>query len=309
MTWPPTCVRRNEPLANHTSFRIGGPAEWFAEPQHPQELMDALRGAARLQLPVSVLGGGTNTLAADRGVRGLVVKLGLGFRRVEELARPGAPEAQVLCGAALLTQRVVTLAAVRGWGGVETLAGLPGQVGGAVAMNAQGIGRFVREVRLVGFDGTLHRLPRERLEFRYRYTPLPTGIITDVLLEFPRVSADEAAARIDAVLKRRNLTQELRLPSAGCAFRNPPEAGSPAGRLLDAAGLKGARIGDARISERHANFIVNVGAATCADVLALMEHAQRSVRMSFGVELLPEIRILGESWRLPQPAAEAEALR
>ena len=292
MTWPLDYVRRHEPLANHTSFRIGGPAEWFAEPSNPEELVRVLRDASRLGLPVSVVGGGTNTLAADRGIRGLVVHLGRGFRTVRELSEEEAPTARIFCGASLLTQRLVYLAAHRGWGELEHLAGLPGHLGGAVAMNAQDIGRFIKEVHLITFDGTVRRLTREQLRFSYRYTALDPGIVVEVVLEFPKVPPADAYERIRRAIEYRNTTQEVRLPSAGCAFKNPPGLG--AGRLIDQAGLKGSRIGDAQVSARHANFIVNLGQATCDDVLSLMEYIQRRVYRAFRVMLEPEVRLVGE---------------
>jgi UDP-N-acetylmuramate dehydrogenase len=292
MTWPYGCIRQREPLANHTSFRIGGPAEWFAQPNTLEELVHVLREASRVGLPVSVVGGGTNTLAADRGIQGLIVHLGRGFRTIQEVSHPDAPRARVSCGASLLTQRVVYLATRHGWGELEALAGLPGQIGGAVIMNAQDIGRFIQQISLVSFDGTVHQLTRDRLRFAYRYTALEPGIIAEVVLQFPKVSPAEACERVRQALQYRNDTQEVRLPSAGCAFKNPP--GSGAGRLIDQAGLKGTRIGDAQVSHRHANFIVNLGHATCDDVLSLMEHVQRCVMQEFHVRLEPEVRLIGE---------------
>jgi UDP-N-acetylmuramate dehydrogenase len=294
MTWPLGGVRPREPLANHTSFRIGGPAEWFAEPSTLDELTALLRAASTAGVPVWVVGGGTNTLAADRGVRGLVVHLGRGFRTVHELSHPEEPVARLSCGAGLLTQRLVYLAAKHGWGELDTLAGLPGQVGGAVAMNAQGIGRFIQTIRLVSWEGTVRRFTCEQLRFSYRYAALEPGIVVDVELQFPKVPPAEAYERIRRALQYRNATQEVRLPSAGCAFKNP--AGASAGRLIEQAGLKGARIGDAQVSFRHANFIVNVGHATCDDVLSLMEHVQRCVQQGFRVRLEPEVRLMGEPW-------------
>ena len=294
MPWPHACIRPREPLANHTSFRIGGPAEWFAEPSSLDELVTLLREASCVGLPVSVVGGGTNTLAADRGIRGLVLHLGNGFRTAQVTSPPEAPLAQVSCGAALLTQRLVFLAAKYGWGELEALAGLPGQIGGAVAMNAQEIGRFVQRISLVSFDGAVREITREQLRFSYRYTALEPGIVTEVVLQFPKVPPAEAYERIRRTLQYRNQTQEVRLPSAGCAFKNPP--GLRAGRLIDQAGLKGVRIGDAQISFRHANFIVNLGHATCDDVLSLMEHVQRRIRREFDVTLEPEVRLIGEQW-------------
>ena len=292
MSWPNGSLRQHELLANHTSFRIGGPAEWFAEPSTLEELVELLRGASTRGLPVTVVGGGTNTLAADRGIRGLVVHLGRGFRTIQEVAHPEETAAVVHCGAALLTQRLVFLAARHGWGGVENLAGLPGQVGGAVVMNAQEIGQFVQRITLVSLDGAVRQLTREQLRFSYRYTAVDPGIIAEVVMQFPKVSPADAYERIRATLQYRNSSQEVRLPSAGCAFKNPPGLG--AGRLIDQAGLKGVRIGDAQVSRRHANFIVNLGRATCDDVLSLMEHIQRRVHRQFGVMLDPELRLVGE---------------
>jgi len=285
-------VRAREPLANHTSFRIGGPAEWFTEPATIDELLEVLHEAHRMGLPVSVIGGGTNTLAADRGVRGLVIHLGRGFRTIQDVTHPEDPIAEVRCGSALLTQRLVYLAAQHGWGGLEILAGLPGHLGGAVVMNAQEIGQFVQGVSLVSFDGSVHHLSRDELRFSYRYTALEPGIVTEVVMRFPKVPPHEAYERIRHTLQYRNSTQEVRLPSAGCAFKNPPGGG--AGRVIDQAGLKGTRIGDAQVSNRHANFIVNLGQATCSDVLALMEYIQGRVCRVFGVTLEPEVRLVGE---------------
>ncbi|MBI4343512.1 MAG: UDP-N-acetylmuramate dehydrogenase [Candidatus Omnitrophica bacterium] len=286
---------RNEPLSKHTSFRIGGPAEWFAEPSSLEELVSLLRDAFKAGLPAWVLSGGTNTLASDRGVRGLVIHLGRGFRLLQELGRPEEPLVRVRCGAALQTQRLVFLGAKHGWGALERLAGLPGQVGGAVAMNAQDIGAFVQQLTLVRFDGAVRQLSRSQMRFGYRDAAMEPGVIADVELAFPRVAPAEAEASIRRCLQRRNDTQEIRLPSAGCAFRNPPGVVG-AGWLIDQAGLKGARIGDALVSHRHANFIVNLGYASSDHVLALMELIQRRVRAVHGVTLEPELRVMGQPW-------------
>lgn len=295
MRWPHSCIRSQEPLANHTSFRIGGPAEWFAEPATLEELAHILRQAWRLGLPVSVLGGGTNTLAPDRGIRGLVLHLGRQFRTAEPMDdAPDAPAVRVRCGAALLTQRLVFLGARHGWGALDALAGVPGQLGGAIAMNAQNTGGFVRSLTMVSLDGSLRELSSGDVHFSYRFASLGPGIVIGATLEFPKAPPAEVAERVRAVLRYRNSTQDVRLPSAGCAFINPP--GSGAGKLIDQAGLKGTRIGDAQVSFRHANFIVNMGQATCDQVLSLMEHVQRAVQRQFGVLLRPEIRLFGEAW-------------
>lgn len=295
MTWPHSYVRRNELLSNHTSFRIGGPAEWFAEPSTQDELIRLLCDAKRLGMSVSIVGGGTNTLASDRGVRGLIIHLGSGFRTIRPLTSSQDQTVLLSCGAALLTQRLVSLAALEGWGDLESLAGLPGHLGGAITMNAQDIGRFVKHLTVVLPDGTLKQLSRESLHFRYRDSDLPPGIVTEVILEVPKIPIEEASERIRKAFNYRNTTQEIRLPSAGCAFRNPPGNRS-AGCLIDQAGLKGTRIGDAQISFRHANFIVNLGQATCEDVLSLMEYVQQSVARRFQIRLEPEVRIMGQAF-------------
>jgi UDP-N-acetylmuramate dehydrogenase len=288
MSWPPSCVKATEPLANHTSFRIGGSAEWYAEAHTLEQLLELVHAADAAGLPVAIIGGGTNLLVPDRGLRGLVLRLAGSFRSVEVEADDG-DSVLVRCGSAVMTQRLVSLAAREGWGGLEKLAGLPGQVGGAVKGNAQNIGAFVERVTLVGPDGGVAVRTRDRLHFAYRDAYVGAGIVTEVLLRFPRAAASEP---IQQALCYRNTTQDLQLPSAGCAFKNP--VGNAAGRLIDQAGLKGHRIGDAQVSLRHANFIVNLGWATCDDVLALMEYVQRRVRSVHGVHLEPEIRILGE---------------
>jgi len=288
MSWPVSCVKAQEPLANHTSFRIGGPAEWYAEVSTLEELLGLLRAAEAGGIPVSVIGGGTNLLVADRGVRGLVLRLGGDFRRVAVMSEDPS-HVFVHCGPAVMTQQLVQMAGRRGWGGVEKMAGLPGQVGGAVIGNAQNIGGLVEHVDVVRPWGATQRLGKERLPFRYRDSGIGQGIVVDVLLRFARAAS---AALIQEALCYRNSTQDLRLPSAGCAFKNPSD--HSAGRLIDQAGLKGERIGDAQVSSRHANFIVNLGHASCDDVLSLMEHIQRRVHAMFGVRLEPEVRILGE---------------
>ena len=241
MIWPTASIKSQESLANHTSFRIGGPAEWFAEPSTLDELVQVLRTTSDRGIPVSVIGGGTNTLVADRGIRGLVLHLGREFRTVTELSDADEPTATVACGASLLTQRLVYLASKHGWGELELLAGLPGQLGGAVAMNAQQIGQFVQSITLVGFDGTVRRFTKEQLKFSYRYTHLEPGIVTEVILEFPKVPPAEAYERISRALQYRNATQETGLPSAGCAFKNPP--GTGAGRLIDVSHAAGEALG------------------------------------------------------------------
>jgi UDP-N-acetylmuramate dehydrogenase len=294
MTLPLSCVRESEILANHTSFRIGGPAEFFSQPSGMTELIELFDWARKNDIPVSILGGGTNCLVADRGVRGLVISLGHFFKSVSIYEDQDEKFERVRCGAAVWTQRLVALACKRGWAGTEVLAGLPGQIGGAIAMNAQNIGQFVEEITMVTLSGQIKKLQKDEVHFAYRYTALEPGIVTEAELRFEKEMPSFSSQRIHETIQHRSSTQELKLPSAGCAFKNPP--GNSAGRLIDRLGLKGARIGDAQISNRHANFIVNVGQASCDDVISLMEHVQLCVSSSFGVWLEPEVRLLGEKW-------------
>ena len=286
----------NEPLAKHTSLRIGGPADWFIEPEDLDELRAVLQEAAQLHEPVCFIGGGTNLLAADRGFRGAAIHLHRPYFTAVtvDAASSTAQTARVWCGAGVTTHRVVETAARVGWGGADRLAGVPGSVGGAVVGNAQDIGQFVEEVMLVDYSGQAHRLARAALRFHYRHTDMPQGVVVRVKLAFPRVPSVEAAAAIDRVFARRRATQELSWASAGCAFKNPGVGSHPAGTLIDRSGLKGARVGDAQVSLRHANFIVNLGHATALDVLGLMERIRTRVHRDHGVWLDPEVRILGE---------------
>ncbi len=255
--------------------------------------MSILREAYKQGTPVSVLGGGTNTLAADRGIKGIVVHLGRAFQTLETLDEAEDAPVRVRCGASLCTQQLAAAAARRGWARGEALAGLPGQIGGAIAMNAQSIGSFVEEITLVSPEGDVHLLRGEQLRFAYRHTVLPPGIIVEALFRFERAPTEEVASAVREVVARRNATQDVLWPSAGCAFRNPQ--GAAAGQLIEQAQLKGSRIGDAQVSFRHGNFIVNLGYARCDDVLALMEYVRRQVDRTFGITLEPEVRVLGEA--------------
>ena len=284
-------VRFGVPMARLTSLRIGGPADALATPADRAELSALLRTCARYRIPHHVVGGGFNVLALDSGLSGVVIQLSR-FRRLEE--RPGA--LRVEAGAS--HSQVTRLCMERGFAGLEFGAGIPGTVGGWLAMNAgipgREIGDAVIEVEVVSPSGRKrHHLPRARLDFRYRSLRglAPGSVLVSALL---RIRPDEPAAvraRVDALLARRSGTQPLNVPSCGSVFMNPP--GDHAGRLIEAAGLKGHRVGGAQISPVHANFIANAGGATAKDVLALIEEAQRKVLAESGHTLHREVRIVG----------------
>jgi UDP-N-acetylmuramate dehydrogenase len=283
-------VRRDEPLSRHTSYRIGGPADWFAQPETVAELGALLRAAADAGIAVTLLGGGSNMLVGDGGVRGLVVKLGRGFRRTTWRADG------VRAGAAVQLGRLARESAARGLAGLEHAEGIPGTVGGALFMNAGAYGgdiaAVVSAVEGVGPDGVPRELPAADIPFRYRRAGLPDGFVVTAV-DFALRPDDVAAvrARMEAVRARRVASQPHGEPNSGSVFKNP--AGDHAGRLIEAAGLKGFRVGGARISERHANFIVNGGGAHAADVQTLMAIAQRAVWERSGVWLEPEVRLVG----------------
>jgi UDP-N-acetylmuramate dehydrogenase len=285
-------VRADEPLARHTSFRIGGPADVLATPDTALELAAIARAAAEAGASLTILGGGSNMLVGDGGIRGVVVKLGRGFRRVVW----DAP--CVEAGAAVQLGRLARDAAERGLAGLEYAEGIPGTVGGALFMNAGAYGGEVSdtvdEVEGVDATGAVRRLPRASLAFVYRRTVLPAGFLVTAVRFRLRPEAQTAVqARLAQARDRRTASQPHGQANAGSIFKNPP--GDFAGRLVEAAGLKGTRVGGARISEQHGNFIVNEGAAHATDVQALMQEAQRVVWERNGVWLEPEVRLVG-SW-------------
>lgn len=288
-------IRRGEPLARHTSFRIGGPADVFVDATSVPQLERVLATCATAGAPVLFLGGGTNLLVSDRGVRGVVVKLGKPFDFVEwGLDADGA---DVRAGAAVPFKRLVHQAVGAGLGGLEFGEGIPGTLGGGLLMNAGAfggeIGRVVTALEGVDERGVSVVLPRERLGFAYRRLTLPDRVIvTAVRLRLAKGEPAALAAAVADAKTRRDRHQPKGHPNAGSIFKNPP--GGYAGRLLEDAGLKGARLGDAAFSERHANFIVNLGCARAADVRGLVELATRAVRRRTGVTLEPEVRFVGE---------------
>ena len=285
-------VRAGEPLARHTSYRIGGPADLLVRPDTVDELGVVLREASTASVRVTLLGGGSNVLIGDGGMRGVVVKLGRGFRRVEW--KP----AGVRAGAAVQLGRLARESAARGLAGLEHAEGIPGTVGGALFMNAGAYGGDIAGTAeaVDGLDasGSPLRLGRDTLAFTYRRAHLPAGfVVTAVSFGLRPEEPAAVRARLDAVRTRRVASQPQGQPNAGSIFKNPP--GDHAGRLIEAAGLKGRRVGGARFSERHANFIVNDGRARVADVQVLMAIAQRAVWERSGVWLEPEVRLVG-SW-------------
>ena len=290
-------LRHAVPAARLTSWRVGGPVERVYQPADLDDLVAFLR-ALPPEEPLHWIGLGSNLLVRDGGLRGTAILLHGGLGRIEPLGETGMrAEAGAACA------RLARASARRGLGGLEFMAGIPGTVGGALAMNAGAFGgetwRHVRRVWTVDRAGTVRERTPADYEVGYRSVRGPAGewfVAAAFALER---AAGDGLARIRALLARRGATQPTGQPSCGSVFRNPP--GDHAGRLIEAAGLKGARRGGAVVSERHANFIVNTGGATAADIEALIRHVQETVERVHGVRLEPEVRIVGE------PAGDREA--
>ncbi len=283
-----------ESLAPWTSLRIGGPAELLVRPRTPAALVSILARARAGGVPVHVLGGGANTLVGDLGIRGITLKLPPDLF-AEEVQRLGSGGGLVTLGAGVAIVRLTNLMRARGWVGAEFLAGIPGSIGGAVAMNAGTKNgeceRVLEGVELATPEG-IGWVPRSALTLRYRFTELPRGaIITRARFRLLDGDLDASRAAMEADLGYRKRTQPLSQPNCGSVFTNPP--GDHAGRLIDSVGLKGATLGGAQISTLHANWIVNLGGARAADVVGLIERAQERVREGTGVMLVPEVKRVG----------------
>lgn len=282
----------DEPLAPYTSWKIGGPADAFVLVESSAELADLLRWSFKRKLPRFVLGSGSNILIGDGGIRGLVLRLGGEFAAIE-LALEG-DAVVVRAGSSASLALLTAQAASKGAIGIGSLAGIPGSVGGALRMNAgtdKEMGDFVRDVWVA--TPTKPEPHPISVEYYYRRTSVgPEAIVARVTLAFPAGEPGAVRADMNARLRRRKATQPLQFPNAGSCFRNPP--GDRAGRLIEAAGAKGWRAGGAEVSGLHANFIVNVDSATALDVATLLARVRRAVLEQFGVELQPEVHMVGE---------------
>lgn len=282
---------RGEPLSRHTSWHIGGPADYFLAVATTDDLIEGVLAAREQGLPVFILGGGTNLLVADAGIRGVVI-----HNEVDDTKVDGT---RITATAGVTMAHVAAVAGRNGIGGLEFAATVPGTVGGAVHGNAGAFGTETKDVleEVALFDpatGVGIVEPRE-LAFRYRYSMLKDRPDVVVLqAAFRGAPSDRAAvvAKIKEMANQRMQKQPLRLPNCGSVFKNPP--GDHAGRLVEAAGLKGLRVGGAVVSEKHGNFIVNDGEASASDVRALIDEVQRRVFETFGVRLEPEVEYVGE---------------
>ena len=279
-----------EPLAKHTSLQIGGPAEYYVRVTSERDLVGAIRVAREKELPVFILGAGTNLLVADAGIRGVVLHNDWAETSVEGMtitAASGTPLASVAAAAAR-----------GGILGLEWMATVPGTVGGAVHGNAGAFGKETADdlvdAELMDLNGRTWTAANADLHFAYRTSALQGTPTVVVRARFRGDPGDRATAvrRIKEIANERIAKQPLAQPNTGSIFRNPQ--GDHAGRLIEAAGLKGATIGGAMVSTKHANFIVNIGDASANDVRTLMERCQREVKRQFSVDLVPEVELVGE---------------
>lgn len=288
-------LKIDEPLARYTSMKIGGPADYFIEAQTDAALASLLPLLNQHAMNFCLLGNGSNVLISDRGVRGAVIRLAGEFKKIQ-WADDGE-RIHVNVGAAYAVTQLVREAARKGFAGLEFAEGIPGSVGGALFMNAGAYGsefeKVVDQVEGATSQGQPICLSRGEMTFSYRDSHLRPGtIVTRVRMQLHKAESVEVGSKLQELVSRRKSSQPSGYPNSGSMFRNPP--GDFAGRLIEAAGLKGKRIGQSQISERHANFIVNLGGARAADVLQLTELAQAEVRKRFGVELILEVKLLGE---------------
>ena len=292
------CVRFDVGLAGYTSFRIGGPADIFVEPNTLEELQALMGLVTEYGLPCFLLGGGTNILISDRGVRGVVIRLGRGFDYAEWKTRPEQTQTvQVRVGAGRSLGRFVREAARKGYGGLEFAEGIPGRVGGGLLMNAGAFGgelsAVVETVTGVTRTGQSLRFSNSSVGFAYRTTALPPQfIVSEVVFRLSQKPPAGITAAMQQARAKRQRSQPHGYPNAGSIFKNPP--GRYAGRMIEAVGCKGSRQGQAQVSEQHANFIVNTGGATASQVWSLIEQVQRQVWQEERVWLEPEVRRVGE---------------
>jgi UDP-N-acetylmuramate dehydrogenase len=287
---PPERVLKDEPMAHHTTFRLGGPADVFALPATPEEAVFAVRTAASLGVPCLILGNGSNMIVRDGGLRGLVISM-------QEMTEVTVQGEALTAQAGALLSKVAAQALSAGLSGLEFACGIPGTAGGAAAMNAGAYGYDMASVLTharVWMDERDQWLTRGELDYGYRKSTVlkKGGMVLEARYQLTPGDPELIRARMNDYNASRREKQPLTLPSAGSVFKRPE--GHYAGALIEQAGLKGCTIGGAQVSTLHAGFIVNVGGATAKDVTALIAHIQREVLAKFGVPLECEVRILGE---------------
>ena len=280
----------NAPLAPLVWFKSGGDAQWLFEPRDEDDLVDFLRELDP-ELPLMALGLGSNMIVRDGGVPGVVVRLGKAFSKIDNV-----DDVTIRCGGGASGILVSSTARDAGIAGLEFLRGIPGTVGGFVRMNGGAYGREVKDIlvsaRLVLRDGTVVEWPLDKLGYTYRHSEVPVGaVVVEATLRGTPGKPDAIGAEMDAIARAREESQPLRSRTGGSTFKNPP--GHKAWALIDAAGCRGLKLGDAQVSEKHCNFLLNLGTATSADIEALGEEVRRRVRAKTNITLEWEIQRVG----------------
>ncbi len=291
-------LQRNVPLAPFTTLRLGGPAAYFAEPESEEALVKLLGWAGREKMPFFILGNGSNVIFQDEGYDGLVVSM---RRFRNDLLKMDLDRSRVTVSAGVSLARLVRFCQEYGLGGTEFLAQIPGTVGGAIVMNAgfsrhagqrNEIGDLVLEVRALRKDGEIVVLGSEDLRFSYRKSDLETYVVLEATLRVWRRPKDWIQAEMRSNQVFRKVRQDMTGPNAGSIFKNPLGLKAAAGALIEKAGLKGKRVGGMQVSEKHANYFINTGGATCGDAVQLIQEIQRTVFNATGITLEPEVRIV-----------------
>lgn len=286
-------VRLNDPLARHTTWKVGGPADLLIYPHSQEELRQTLVVLREHQIPWMVIGRGSNLLVRDGGIRGAVIKVGKGL---DHLQIEGD---RVTVGGGYSTILLAAITAKKGLMGLEFAGGIPGNIGGAVYMNAGAhgseIANVLTEAEILLETGETVRLTQPELKFRYRTSILQEelhGVVTEAVFQLQKGEREEIMARLSQFKEHRRKTQPLQHPCAGSVFRNPP--GTHAGKLIEEAGLKGFQIGGAQISTLHGNFLINTGDAKAEDLIQLIKHIQQVIWERFEVKMIPEVHVVGE---------------
>lgn len=289
-------IKKDELLARHTTFRIGGPADYFVTVTDAQEAAEVVKLCSDMKVPYFLIGNGSNLLVSDKGYRGVIIKFTEKLCRVWTEEQSGYLVARAGAGAAL-AQFAREVARQKG-AGFEFAAGIPGSVGGAIYMNAGAYGGEIKDhltrARVMDSSGNVMKKESGELGLSYRSSKLSAKgwYVLEAEFQFVLGNTDEIMQKIEELSMRRNLKQPLEYPSAGSTFKRPE--GYFAGKLIMEAGLAGLRVGGAQVSEKHCGFIVNTGRATACDVMRLMHQVQKAVREKFEIDLEPEIRLLGE---------------
>ncbi|NLK42353.1 MAG: UDP-N-acetylmuramate dehydrogenase [Planctomycetes bacterium] len=281
-------VKENVPLKDLTWYALGGTAEYLVRPQTLEQLQEVVRRCSQEQMPMRVLGYGSNLLVSDAGVKGVVLKLD-----AEQFARVDFDKSNLKVGAGANLNKLVLDSVRKGLSGLEALTGIPGSIGGAIRMNAGGnfgdIGSCTQSVTVMNINGEIFEKHKPELVFDYRWVNITAPIILEATLELTPSDPDQMLKTVKEVWIYKKNTQPLNTRNAGCIFKNP--RGMSAGALIDRAGLKGTQIGGARVSEKHANFITTESGCTSADVKKLIDLIREKVREKFDVELELEIEI------------------